>query len=117
MIPVQRTQEPVADAAAHQALNFTEADPAEEREKALCDVDSITDWLCGECSHHTAFSGGSFSRDVQIHNALRLIKTDYLNAGSFAICDLLALALGLTSNSEVRIAAMNEIARRCGVPG
>ena len=86
------------------------------RELALCAVDAIADQIHSECFNATAFSTGPFARWTQIDNAVRLIKADYLNADQFSTPDLLALALGLTANSHVRVAAMDALAKRCGVP-
>ena len=86
------------------------------RELALCAVDNLADQIHSECFGAEAFAAGPFSRFNQIDSAVRLIKTDYLNADSFSTPDLLALALGLTANSSVRIAAMDALAKRCGVP-
>ena len=87
----------------------------EARERALCDVDSIVDWLASECMGKVAFDGGAQSRYTQVVNAERKLRTAYLNAGAMTTPDLLALALGLTSNDQARIAAMNELAERAGV--
>ena len=86
-----------------------------EREQALCDVNTLVDWLASECMGKVAFDGGAQSRYTQVVNAERKLRTDYLNAGAMATPDLLALAMGLTSNDQARIAAMNELAERAGV--
>ena len=79
------------------------------RERALCDVDSMADWLMGECMSQTAYDGGRSSKHYIDERALVL---DYSKAESLSTPDLLALAMGLASNPRARIAAMDELRAR-----
>lgn len=80
------------------------------RERALCDVDTIADRLLGECIGRTAYRHKGYTYDA------RALEIDYLHAQHIATPELLALALGLAVNQQARIAAMDELARRAGVP-
>ena len=82
------------------------------RKRALCDVDSMADWLMGECMNQTAYDGVRSSKHYADERALIL---DYSKAESLSTPELLALAMGLASNPQVRIAAMDELAKRAGV--
>ena len=77
------------------------------RERALCDVDNMADWLLGECMSQTAYDGSS--RHYADERALAL---DYSKAEDLSTPDLLALAMGLASNPRARIAAMDELRAR-----
>ena len=79
------------------------------RKRALCDVDSLADWLMGECMGQTAYDGGRSSRHYTDERALIL---DYSRAESLSTPELLALAMGLASNPRARIAAMDELRAR-----
>ena len=79
------------------------------RERALCDVDSMADWLMGECMGQTAHDGGRSSKHYADELALVI---DYSKAESLSTPDLLALAMGLASNPRARIAAMDELRAR-----
>ena len=94
-----------------QYLSDAEARQQDEtaRERALCDVDSLADWLLGECMGQTAYDGGRSSRHYADERALAL---DYSKAESLSTPDLLALAMGLASNPRARIAAMDELSAR-----
>ena len=76
------------------------------RERALCDVDGMADWLMGECMGQTAYDGGRSSKHYADEQMLIL---DYSKAESLSTPDLLALAMGLASNPRARIAAMDEL--------
>ena len=79
------------------------------RERALCDVDSLADWLLGECMSQTAYDGGRSSRHYADERALAL---DYSQAANMSTPDLLALAMGLATCPRARIAAMDELRAR-----
>jgi hypothetical protein len=106
----------VADRAAQQraAADFerwesglmTEADHEAQRERALCDMDTLADWLNGP----DAYNGGETAYHAD-HDARALID-DYANAAKLGTPELLALALGLTPYPKARIAAMNELSAR-----
>ena len=85
---------------------LSDADSQFARERALCDVDSMADWLMGECMNQTAYDGGRSSKHYADERALAL---DYSKAESLSTPDLLALVRGLASNPRARIAAMNEL--------
>lgn len=91
-----------------QYLSDAEAREQDEtaRERALCDVDSMADWLMGECMNQTAYDGGRSSKHYADELALVI---DYSKAESLSTPDLLALAMGLASNPRARIAAMDEL--------
>lgn len=83
----------------------------EEREqKALCDSDEFSNWLC-EGSGRMAF-GGPAHREFYVASAVRVIQDDPEAAIDINTPDLLALALGITPFPAVRIAAMDELRRR-----
>ena len=88
---------------------LSDADIQAARERALCDVDSMADWLLGECMSQTAYDGGRSSRHYADERALVL---DYSKATNMGTPDLLALAMGLASNPRARIAAMDELRAR-----
>ena len=88
---------------------LSDADSQFARERALCDVDSLADWLMGECMSQTAYDGGRSSRHYADERALVI---DYSNAESLGTPDLLALAMGLASNPRARIAAIDELRAR-----
>ena len=85
---------------------LSDADSQFARERALCDVDSYSDWLMGECMGQTAYDGGRSSKHYADERALTL---DYSKAEGLSTPDLLALAMGLASNLRARIAAMDEL--------
>ena len=85
---------------------LSDADIQAARERALCDVDSLADWLMGECMSQTAYDGGRSSKHY-IDERARVI--DYSKAESLSTPELLALAMGLASNPRARIAAMDEL--------
>ena len=91
------------------ALPLSDADIQAARERALCDVDSLADWLLGECMSQLAYDGGRSSKHYIDERALVL---DYSKAESLSTPDLLALAMGLASNPRARIAAMDELRAR-----
>ena len=88
---------------------LSDADSQFARERALCDVDSMADWLMGECMNQTAYDGGRSSRHYADERALIL---DYSKAQSLSTPELLALAMGLASNPRARIAALDELRAR-----
>ena len=94
-----------------QYLSDAEARQQDEtaRERALCDVDSLADWLMGECMSQTAYDGGRSSRHYADERALVI---DYRKATNMSTPDLLALAMGLASNPRARIAALDELGAR-----
>ena len=91
------------------ALPLSDADIQAARERALCDVDSLADWLLGECMSQLAYDGGRSSRHYADERALAL---DYSKAESLSTPDLLALAMGLATCPRARIAAMDELRAR-----
>ena len=92
-----------------QYLSDAEARQQDEAayERALCDVDSLADWLMGECINQTAYEGSS--KHYADEQALGI---DYSKAESLSTPDLLSLAIGLASNPRARIAAMDELRAR-----
>ena len=88
---------------------LSDADSKFARERALCDVDSLADWLMGECMSQTAYDGGRSSKHYTDEWALFI---DDSKAESLSTPDLLALAMGLASNPRARIAAMDELSVR-----
>lgn len=88
---------------------LSDADIQAAQERALCDVDSMADWLMGECMNQTAYDDGRSSKHYADERALVL---DYSKAQSLTTPDLLALAMGLASNPRARIAAMDELRAR-----
>lgn len=88
------------------------AQDEEIRRRALCDVDGLADWLCGECMGKSAYSEGRSSQDIYDERALCIAP---VNAQHLSAPELLALAMGLASDPRARIAAMNELAKRAGV--
>ena len=88
---------------------LSDADSQFARDRALCDVDSLADWLLGECMSQTAYDGGRSSRHYADERALVL---DYSKAQRLSTPELLALAMGLASNPRARIAAMDELRAR-----
>ena len=88
---------------------LSDADIQSARERALCDVDSMADWLMGECMSQTAYDGGRSSKRYADERALIL---DYSKAERLSTPELLALAMGLASNPRARIAAMDELRGR-----
>ena len=91
---------------------LSDADIQAARERALCEVDSIADWLMGQCMNQTAYDGVRSSKHYADERALVL---DYSKAESLSTPELLALAMGLASNPQARIAAMYELAKRAVV--
>ena len=81
-----------------------------ERERSLCDVDTLVDWLASECMGARAYEHRSHYRDET------LLARDYANAAALNTPELLALAMGLAVKPAARIAAMDELAKRAGVP-
>ena len=77
------------------------------QERALCDVDSMADWLMGECMSQTAYDGSS-----KHYADERALILDYSKAESLSTPDLLALAMGLATCPRARIAAMDELGAR-----
>ena len=88
---------------------LSDEDSQSARERALCDVDSMADWLMGECMGQTAYDDGRSSKHYADERALVL---DYSKAQSLSTPDLLALAMGLASNPRARIAALDELGAR-----
>ena len=88
---------------------LSDADIQAAHERALCDVDSMADWLMGECMSETAYDGGRSSRHYADEWALFI---DYSRATDMSTPNLLALAMGLASNQHARIAAMDELSAR-----
>ena len=88
---------------------LSDADIQAARERALCDVDNLADWLLGECMSQLAYEGGRSSKHYSDERALVI---DYSKAESLSTPDLLALAMGLASNPRARIAAMDELRAR-----
>ena len=86
---------------------LSDADIQAARERALCDVDSMADWLLGECMSQTAYEGSTKHCADE-----RALVIDYSKAESLSTPDLLALAMGLASNPRARIAAMDELRAR-----
>ena len=86
---------------------LSDADIQSAHERALCDVDSMADWLMGECMSQTAYDGSS-----KHYADERALVIDYSKAESLSTPDLLALAMGLASNPRARIAAMDELRAR-----
>jgi len=89
-----------------------EAQAEFDRERALCDADTFSDWLCGECCGHAAYASNHRAPFIAASHDADALKIDYDNARNMGAPELLALALGMTPNSEARIAAMDEIGRR-----
>ena len=79
------------------------------RERALCDVDNLADWLLWGCVSRLAYDGGRSSRHYTDERALAL---DYSRAESLSTPELLALAMGLATCPRARIAAMDELGAR-----
>ena len=86
---------------------LSDADIQAARERALCDVDNLADWLMGECMGQTAYDGSS-----KHYADERALFIDYSRATDMSTPDLLALAMGLASNPRARIAAMDELRAR-----
>ena len=86
---------------------LSDADIQAARERALCDVDNLADWLMGECMGQTAYDGSS-----KHYADERALFIDYSRATDMSTPDLLALAMGLASNPRARIAAMDELSAR-----
>ena len=86
---------------------LSDADIQAARERALCDVDNLADWLMGECMGQTAYDGSS-----KHYADERALGIDYSKAEDLSTPDLLALAMGLASNPRARIAAMDELRAR-----
>ena len=89
--------------------DLSDADIQAARERALCDVDNLADWLLWGCVGRLAYDGGRSSRHYADERALGI---DYSTAESLSTPDLLALAMGLASNPRARIAAMDELRAR-----
>ena len=85
---------------------LSDEDSQAARERALCDVDSMADWLMGECMGQTAYDGGRSSKHYADERALIL---DYSKAQSLSTPELLALARGLATDPRARIAATDEL--------
>ena len=88
--------------------DLSDADSQAARERALCDVDNLADWLLGECMSQTAYDG----RSSRHYTDERMLVLDYSRSESLSTPDLLALAMGLASNPRARIAAMDELRAR-----
>ena len=86
---------------------LSDADIQAARERALCDVDNLADWLMGECMGQTAYDGSS-----KHYADERALFIDYSRATDMSTPDLLALAMGWASNPRARIAAMDELRAR-----
>ena len=86
---------------------LSDEDSQSARERALCDVDNLADWLMGECMGQTAYDGSS-----KHYADERALFIDYSRATDMSTPDLLALAMGLASNQHARIAAMDELRAR-----
>ena len=86
---------------------LSDADSQFARERALCDVDGLADWLLGECMSQTAYDGSS--RHYADERALGI---DYSKAEDLGTPELLALAMGLATCPRARIAAMDELGAR-----
>ena len=67
--------------------DLSDADIQAAHERALCDVDSLADWLMGECMSQTAYDGGRSSRHYADERALVI---DYSKAESLSTPELLA---------------------------
>ena len=94
-----------------QYLSDAEARQQDEtaRERALCDVDNLADWLLWGCVSRLAYDG---SRSSKHYADERMLVLDYSRSESLSTPDLLALAMGLASNPRARIAAMDELRAR-----
>ena len=89
---------------------LSDADIQAARERALCDVDNLADWLLWGCVSRLAYDGGRSSRHYTDERALAL---DYSRAEkSLSTPELLALAMGLATCPRARIAAMDELGAR-----
>ena len=88
---------------------LSDADIQAARERALCDVDNLADWLLWGCVGRLAYDGGRSSKHYADERALVL---DYSQAANMSTPELLALAMGLASNPSARIAAMYELSAR-----
>lgn len=97
------------------SMVFGRPDPDEHladqaaRERALCATDSIADFLSEQCCTAPAYDGGRSAQHY--HDELALIR-DYAAAAAISTPNLLALAMGVASHPQARIAAMNELAQR-----
>ena len=88
---------------------LSDADIQAARERALCDVDSMVDWLMWGCVSRLAYDGGRSSRHYADERALGI---DYSKAEDLGTPELLALAMELTTCPRARIAAMDELGAR-----
>lgn len=88
------------------------ADFEAKREQALCDMNTLVDWLGGECLGKAAYDDQALSAITQRLRDERAIRADYLNARAISTESLLALAMGLSSDPRVRIVAMDELSGR-----
>jgi hypothetical protein len=86
---------------------LSDADIQAAHENALCNVDSLADWLMGKCMCQAAYAGSS-----KHYADERALILDYSKATNMSTPDLLALAMGLASNPRARIAAMDELSVR-----
>ena len=86
---------------------LSDADIQAARERALCDVDNLADWLLWGCVSRLAYDGSS-----KHYADERMLVLDYSKAESLSTPELLALAMGLASNPRARIAAMDELRAR-----
>ena len=89
--------------------DLSDADSQAARERALCDVDNLADWLLWGCVSRLAYDGGRSSKHYADE---RMLVLDYSRSESLSTPDLLALAMGLASNPRARIAAMDELRAR-----
>lgn len=81
-----------------------------EHDAACCNSELLADRLYAECDGQRAYAGSHWGRDESI------LRRDPARAGSIETPELLALAIGLSADPRVRLAALDEIARRIGVP-
>ena len=84
-------------------------DEHDARIRALCQTDAIADWLSQECCTDLPYDGG---RSSQHYHDERALGRDYLHSLTLSTPELLALAMGVAVNSQARLAALDELARR-----
>lgn len=90
-------------------LDDARAEFDHRRREALIDAEGIADWLLDQCVDEKPYR---YSADEWLHEC-------QLRNGSpegISTACLLALALGLAESQKARIAAIDELARRAGVP-
>lgn len=83
------------------------------RDNACRQTDTIADWLSEQCCTDLPYTG--YNATKHLHDAEALCK-DKIEASSLSTPELLALAIGLTPYPKARLLAMDELARRVGVP-